>query len=164
MKNEIINKKFIVGVLFAIFIAGIAVFILLNNANDNTQAVESYKAELTMYKSPNCGCCDLYKDELEKLGYKVNVVKDRQLTLKKEELGIPKDKESCHSIVLPDGRVSEGHVPLDVFEKFVSDKGVYGITLPGMPIGSPGMPGPKTETFRIYSFDKGGNSKLYAEK
>ncbi len=139
-------------------------FFVANEANNKAQTEKSYKAELTMYKSPSCGCCDLYKDELEKLGYKVNVVKDRQLALKKEKLGIPKDKASCHSVVLPDGRVSEGHVPLDVFEKFVSDKSVYGITLLGMPIGSPGMPGPKTETFRIYSFDKNGNTELYAEK
>ena len=157
-------KKAILITVLGIIIAGVFVYFYAWSDKNSNNAEKIYKTELTMYKSPNCGCCDLYKKELEKLGYKVNVVKSRQIALKKEELGIPKDKESCHSIILPDSRVSEGHVPLDVFERFVSDKNVYGIALPGMPIGSPGMPGPKTETFRIYSFDKSGNTELYAEK
>ncbi len=161
-----INKKFVAMVTFTLLTLGAGVFFTTNNTPNNKAKIEekNYKAELVMYKSPTCGCCGLYEEELEKLGYEVEAKKTRQLAMKKEELGIPKNKESCHSIVLPDGRVSEGHVPLDVFEKFVADKSVYGITLPGMPIGSPGMPGPKTETFRVYSFDKSGETKLYAER
>ncbi len=159
------KKKIIITAVGTIIVGALILFYAVSE-KDTEQTKGHYKAELTMYKSPICGCCDLYKDELEKLGYKVNVVKSRQLALKKEELGIPKGKESCHSVVLPDGRVSEGHVPLDVFEKFVSDKSVYGVTLPGMPIGSPGMPGLKTEIFKIYSFnkEKEGGVKIYAER
>ena len=56
-----------------------------------------------------------------------------------------------------DGYVVGGHVPVEVIRKMLSERpAIAGITLPGMPMGSPGMSGEKTEPFVIYAVTKDG--------
>ena len=72
--------------------------------------------------------------------------------------GVPESLWSCHTAII-EGYVVEGHVPIEVLERLLTDKPVItGIALPGMPSGSPGMTGEKTETFSIYAFTKQGTS------
>jgi len=53
-----------------------------------------------------------------------------------------------------------GHVPAEAVEKLLSERpNVRGISLPGMPPGSPGMPGPREEPLTIYSFN--GEARVY---
>jgi hypothetical protein len=55
------------------------------------------------------------------------------------------------------GYVVDGHVPVEVIRKLLAEKpAIAGITLPGMPSGSPGMTGAKTETWTIYAVTKDG--------
>jgi hypothetical protein len=63
-----------------------------------------------------------------------------------------------------DGYVVDGHVPVKVIRKLLSERpAIAGITLPGMPEGSPGMSGSKRETFTIYAVTKdGAPPKVYA--
>jgi hypothetical protein len=104
----------------------------------------------TVYKAPNCGCCNGYIAELKKQGYEVDVRPTEDMGSIKEQYGIEEDKQSCHTTVIWDYFV-EGHVPLVAVEKLLSEKpDIDGIGLPGMPIGTPGMPGVKQAPYEIY--------------
>ena len=104
----------------------------------------------TVYKAPNCGCCNGYIAELKKQGYEVDVKPTEDMGSIKEQYGIEEDKQSCHTTVIGDYFV-EGHVPLAAVEKLLSEKpAIDGIGLPGMPIGTPGMPGVKQAPYEVY--------------
>ena len=116
----------------------------------------------TVYKSPTCGCCAGYVDFLEKNGVEVDIVDSQTLFEFKEEFGVPASQESCHTTVFEDSYVVEGHVPLDTLEKLFTEKpDIKGIALPNMPIGTPGMEGPKTESFKTEIL--GEEKKIYDE-
>jgi hypothetical protein len=56
-----------------------------------------------------------------------------------------------------DGYVVEGLVPVQVIRKLLTERpAVIGITLPGMPVGAPGMPGEKKGPLTIYAVTKDG--------
>ncbi len=113
------------------------------------QILKGVHAEV--YRSPGCGCCGGYVQGLKDVGAEVVVheVTDAKLSKLKNTKGIPADMYSCHTSII-DGYVVEGHVPFAAVAKLVSEKPTTtGIALPGMPIGTPGMPGKKQETFEI---------------
>lgn len=69
----------------------------------------------------------------------------------KEDLDIPEEMWSCHTSLVGDYYV-EGHVPVEAVRKLLEDQpDIDGISLPGMPQGSPGMSGQKSEPWVIYS-------------
>lgn len=104
----------------------------------------------TVYKAPNCGCCNGYIAELKKQGYEVDVKSTQDMGSIKEKYGIEEDKQSCHTTVIGDYFV-EGHVPLVAVEKLLAEKpNIDGIGLPGMPIGTPGMPGVQQAPYEVY--------------
>jgi hypothetical protein len=108
--------------------------------------------EATIYKSPTCVCCTGYAEFLRKHGIKVEAVDTNDLTQIKAEYGVPLETQSCHTVVIGD-YVIEGHVPLGALVKLFTEKpDIAGIGLPGMPIGTPGMEGPKTESYTVFSF------------
>ncbi len=75
----------------------------------------------------------------------------------KEKYGVPSSLQSCHTSVV-DGYFVEGHVPAEAISKLVAEKpAIKGIALPGMPSGSPGMPGSKTGDFVVYAVGNDGN-------
>lgn len=120
------------------------------------------KMEVVMYKSPYCGCCVGYKEYLEQKGYKVKVVEMEDISSIKEKYNIPYNYRSCHTTIFGNYFV-EGHVPIEAVEKLLSEKpDIDGITLPGMPAGSPGMSGIKTSPFRVFSL-KDGNPEVFDE-
>ena len=105
----------------------------------------------TVYKSPECVCCGSYVGYLRGHGFDVRVKEMEDLTPVKRSFGIPPGLESCHTVAVG-GYAVEGHVPIEAIDRLLSEKpDIRGIALPGMPGGSPGMPGPKTETFVIYT-------------
>ena len=88
-----------------------------------------FSYEITAFYNPKCSCCHKYFSILEEKGLKVKRVEVSypELMKKKEELGIPIDKRSCHTMVLKDGRFIEGHVPVEGIEALVKSdaRGVY---------------------------------------
>jgi hypothetical protein len=111
--------------------------------------------EATVFKSPTCGCCTGYVEFLRKHGLEVRTVDTNDLTTVKAEFKVPPETQSCHTVVIGD-YVIEGHVPLGALVKlFTETPEVAGIALPGMPIGTPGMEGPKSETYNVLSFGEG---------
>jgi hypothetical protein len=106
-------------------------------------------SEAILYKDPDCGCCSQYAAYLRAAGHDVDVKNTYDISSVKEEHGVPDDMYSCHTMVIG-GYVVEGHVPLAAVERLLSKTpSIGGIALPGMPSGSPGMGGPKTERFVI---------------
>ena len=94
-------------------------------------------------------------------GIKSNDVSDYQLEAIKDKYGVPRTLRTCHTGIV-DGYVIEGHVPADVILRVLKEKpNIAGIGVPGMPIGSPGMPGPNPQAYDVYSFDKKGQVKVY---
>ena len=78
------------------------------------------------------------------------------------ELGVPVDLGGCHTSKV-EGYIVEGHVSAAVIDRLLSERpNIRGVSLPGMPTGSPGMGGPKREPFRTYAFSADRAPRLYA--
>jgi hypothetical protein len=114
----------------------------------------------TLYKNPACTCCETYADYLRENGFEVTVEPTHDLPLLKRQHGVSAPLEGCHT-TLVDGYVVEGHVPVGTILRLLSERpAIKGISLPGMPAGSPGMFGEKTEPFTIYEIGD-GPAKVY---
>ena len=114
-----------------------------------------------LYKNPQCGCCEGYADYLRENGFQVNVQPTHDLPLLHRQYGVPESLVGCHTTVV-DGYVVEGHVPIGALLRMLTERpDVRGISLPGMPAGSPGMFGEKAARFTIYEIDD-GPAKVYA--
>ncbi len=111
----------------------------------------------TVYKDPQCGCCNGYIAHLRNNGFEVEAVNLDNMSPLKRMAGVPEPLESCHTMVI-DGYVVEGHVPLAAIDRMLREKPtIKGIALPGMPAGSPGMGGHKERRFAIYGFSGQGH-------
>ena len=120
------------------------------------------RGDVTLYKNPQCDCCESYASYLHHNGFQVKVIPTNDLTVMGEKYGIPDNLQPCH-ISLIAGYVVGGHVPIEVIDKLLSEKPqITGITLPGMPEGTPGMPGNKPGPLQVYEFVKGQQPKVYA--
>lgn len=121
--------------------------------------------QATLYKNPQCGCCEGYAAYLRDNGFDVEVKPTNDLAEISRKAGVPEGMQGCHSMFI-DGYVVDGHVPVNVVRKLLTEKpAIAGITLPGMPMGSPGMTGTKTGKFVIYTVPKDGKaSSVYAEE
>lgn len=116
---------------------------------------------VTLYKSPNCGCCSGHAKALEEAGFSVTIEETNDLAMVKRSHNIPANGESCHTSVIGD-YVVEGHVPLEAIEKLLDEKpAIAGIGLAGMPIGTPGMPGRKLAPYEVYQLSDKGDASPY---
>lgn len=117
--------------------------------------------EAILYKNPGCTCCDKYADYLRENGFKVSIIADSaQLQQVNKASGLPPALAGCHTVAI-DGYVIGGHVPLSAVNKLLTElPAIHGITLAGMPAGSPGMSGTQQKPFEIYAFD-GAKDWLY---
>jgi hypothetical protein len=140
----------------------IAVFLMATSGL--TIPAHSFADELrkaTLYKNPQCGCCAEYGKYLGQNGFNVEVVETFDLPSVKREHGVPAALEGCHT-TLVDGYVIEGHVPVDIVQRLLREKpAIKGISLPGMPAGSPGMMGEKTAPLTVYEISD-EKDKVYA--
>jgi hypothetical protein len=126
-----------------------------------TPAVAEPPKAATMFKNPDCGCCEDYAKILRANGFDVTVKAVDDAHSLKRFLGVPHALESCHSLLV-DGYVVEGHVPLGMVDRLLKERpAIRGIALPGMPLGSPGMDGRKTEPFVVYEISQ-GRPKVFA--
>lgn len=89
---------------------------------------------------------------------------DARLESIKQKHGVPPALRECHTALL-DGYVLEGHVPADVILRLLKERPpVIGLSVPGMPPGSPGMEGPNARPYEVVTFDRQGRVQLYARK
>ena len=129
------------------------------DASDQEPAVSR---SIQVYKSPTCGCCEQWISHLEANGFEV-VAKDLpDVSVVKRQNGLPPSLASCHTAIVG-GYVVEGHVPAADIERLLREKPkIVGLAVPGMPIGSPGMEGPKPEAYDVIAFDGQGHQQVYA--
>ena len=117
-----------------------------------TTAHAALPDEATLYKNPQCGCCDGYARHLMRMGVDVTIIDDQDVNAVKKAAGVPYGMGSCHTVTMGD-YVIEGHVPLAAVEALFDQRpDTAGIGLSGMPSGTPGMPGPQTAPSEVYQF------------
>lgn len=125
-------------------------------------AVSAASTRVRLYKNPQCDCCEGYADYLRRNGFVVDVVPTNDLVTMARQKGVPEALDGCH-ISMIDGYVVIGHVPIAAIRKLLSERPrIIGISIPGMPTGLPGMPGPRPETIAIYEIAAGaGEPKVF---
>ena len=149
-------KKFVKPII--ILILSVSLFYSFNFIEDKENAsakINNKKLSVEVFKTPSCGCCYGYVLFLEKEKFNVKQTDMRSLHSIKQKYNIPLEMQSCHTTII--GRYFiEGHVPLEAVNKLLKEQpDIDGIALPGMPIGTPGMPGKKEEPYVIYQLIDG---------
>ncbi len=118
-------------------------------------AIASAGPSVTVYKSPTCGCCKKYVEYLKSNGFQVSAIDSGDMDGIKKRYGVSR-VASCHT-ALVDGYVVEGHVPVGAIHKLLKEKpAIAGISVPGMPLNSPGMGEMQKGTLTVYSVPKDG--------
>lgn len=144
-----IMKAFAIGAGLAVSVPALA-------------AAESPKPMATLFKNPTCSCCESYAQYLRNSGYEVKVVVSHDLPLIRQRQGISSELEGCHT-TLVGGYFVEGHVPVEHVNRLLTDRPeIEGISIPGMPPGTPGMGGPKPESLTIYALAANGTASVFA--
>ena len=154
-----IKSKFFTSVILAaLLIMSVYIFNFVTD-NKSTQAIgNNSKYKVEVFKTPSCGCCYGYVLFLEKKEFKVKQTDMRNLHAIKIKHNIPLEMQSCHTTILGKYFI-EGHVPIEAINKLLKEQpDIDGIALPGMPIGTPGMPGEKKEPYVIYQLVNGKSS------
>lgn len=120
--------------------------------------------KVTVYKDPSCGCCTKWVDHLRAAGIQPAVQDRGDMDVLKDSLGVPVGLRSCHTAVA--GRyVIEGHVPASDLRRLIvaAPKGIVGLAVPQMPMGSPGMEsGGRADRYDVIAFAADGSTKLFA--
>lgn len=119
---------------------------------------------VTVWKDPNCGCCKLWVEHLRASGLSVQV-RDTGNIGARRRLGVPSGLASCHTAEVA-GYVVEGHVPAREIQRLLKEKpDALGLTVPAMPIGSPGMDGPvyggRKDAYEVLLMTKDGGTRVY---
>jgi hypothetical protein len=126
---------------------------------------QSPSRAVAVYKTPTCGCCALWVKHLEQHGFTTKITDMASLEDVKAANHVPRQTRSCHTAIV-DGYVIEGHVPAADVQRLLKErpKGVIGLAVPGMPIGSPGMEvqGVKPQPYSVLAFDKAGTITVFA--
>jgi|TARA_B110001452_G_scaffold33760_1_gene26124 hypothetical protein len=134
------------------------IFSFITNKQDASAVSKASKYNVEVFKTPSCGCCYGYVLFLEEEKFKVKQTDMRSLHIIKKKHNIPLEMQSCHTTILGKYFI-EGHVPIEAINKLLKEKpNIDGIALPGMPIGTPGMPGEKEEPYIIYQLVDGKSS------
>lgn len=111
---------------------------------------------MTVWRDPDCGCCDAYVDYLRSENFEVHVIDDRDFVNRSVAAGVPERGMGCHLAEI-DGYTLSGLIPADIIRRLLHERpAVTGITLPGMPANAPGMASEKTGSLRIFSFGPDG--------
>ena len=146
-----------ITVLTALTLSFFYIFNIVTDKKDALANIDN-KQIVEVFKTPACGCCYGYVLFLEKEKYKVKQTDMRSLHSIKQKYNIPIEMQSCHTTIMGEYFI-EGHVPLEAINKLIKEQpDIDGIALPGMPIGTPGMPGEKEEPFIIYQLINGKSS------
>jgi hypothetical protein len=149
-----IKNKTISGVIFSIVVIVVAGFVVMKNV--------SAEPEMTVYKSPTCGCCGKWITHMEENGFKVNAVDVLEMNIVKQKYGINRELASCHTAIV-DGYFIEGHVPAGDVKRLLSEKtDVLGLSVPGMPVGSPGMEmGDRFDNYDVLAINKNKSTQVF---
>ena len=151
-----LKSKFSISVVLVVLLmSSVYIFNVLTNKSDALPVVQANKYNVEVFKTPTCECCNGYVSFLEKIQFKVKKTNMTSLDSIKKKYNIPADMLSCHTSVVGKYFI-EGHVPIEAINKLLKEQpNIDGIALPGMPIGTPGMPGNKKAPYVIYQIIDG---------
>lgn len=111
---------------------------------------------IDVHRDPNCGCCSAWISHLEAYGFDVHDTKRRDMQAFKADKDVPARLASCHTATV-DGYVIEGHVPAqDIHRLLVQRPDVHGLSVPGMPHGSPGMETGRVDNYAVIGWTLDG--------
>jgi hypothetical protein len=121
--------------------------------------------QIVVHRDPGCGCCEKWAAQVRsQFGRQVRMTDDANRHAVHRRYGLPRELASCH-IAIIDGMVFEGHVPTADMKRVLAQRprGVTGLAVAGMPLGSPGMevPGQRPQPFVVVAFGTGGK-KIFA--
>ena len=117
---------------------------------------------VTMYKNEGCMCCTRWAEHMNKEGFYVTEEISRQLGAIKSEQGITNELASCHTAMI-DGYVVEGHVPPADVQRLLEERpDAIGLSVPGMPEGSPGMEGPNPNPYDVLLINSDGSTSVFS--
>lgn len=145
-----------------IILAVVALLVIPKSGASSYESIDSFNGDVEIYKSFTCGCCGIYSNYFDsKTDTNFEVFNLAEIESLKIENEIPRELWSCHTTFLKseDGKIYyvEGHIPLEAVEKLLSEQpDIAGVAMPGMPSGSPGMPGQKYGDFVIYAVNHDG--------
>ena len=134
--------------------------------SDNTETGDA--VQMSVYKTPTCGCCQKWVDYMSDNGFANKVVELDNLNPLKTKLGIAGRYRSCHTGVVTTTQgeyVFEGHVPAEYVKQFLDNPpaGAIGLSVPGMPIGSPGMEvGERKDYYQVLLLNEDGTDTIFA--
>lgn len=121
--------------------------------------------ELVVYKTESCGCCNGWVDHVREAGFNVSPhnISHRELNEKKQEVGLDFSLASCHTAFV-DGYAIEGHVPAEDILRLLEERpDIAGLTVPGMPVGSPGMEhDDREDPYHVLAFQPDGSTTVFA--
>jgi len=120
---------------------------------------------LTVYKNPGCGCCSVWADRMKEAGFSVSVTERSAQNGGKWRVGLQPEHRSCHTAVSESGYVFEGHVPASIIRRFLDEQpaDAKGLSVPGMPVGSPGMEsGNRRDPYDVLLVKTDGSLEVFA--
>ena len=131
---------------------------------DKENATAQEPLNITVYRSPTCGCCGKWLDHLKKHQFNVVDIKLKDMQTVKRKHGVPANLASCHTAII-NGYIIEGHVPAGDIKRLLVEKPmVSGLSVPAMPSGTPGMEmGGRKDPFTVISFDQKGKLERFTE-
>jgi hypothetical protein len=153
MKKHVIWRGLVAGVM----LAG-----LVSLAACSDSGKSAGLGPIIVYKSPTCRCCGKWVSHLKDNGFEVEAINRRDMDGVKSEAGIPGPLASCHTAIIG-GYVIEGHVPATDIKRLLKERpDVAGLTVPGMPMGSPGMEGHRQDRYDVLTFTRTGDTTVFS--
>jgi hypothetical protein len=169
------HSKLNISIIKSVFILiMVGIFYWLPFTGSNAQAIASVwdketepllsGVKVTVYRSPDCSCCEGWVEHMQKHGFQIkDDIKTEEMEAIKKEYNVPQQLASCHTAII-DGYVMEGHVPGDDIKRFIAQSPKQtGLSVPGMPSGTPGMEMGKKDPFAVVSFNKDKEAKIFHE-
>ncbi len=135
------------------------------NSSNSVPASITKPIEITVYKSPSCGCCKGWVDHLRTEGFTVITHDNPNMDPIKKSIGVPENLQSCHT-ALVEGYAIEGHVPAADIKKLLKTRpNISGLTAPGMPMKSPGMQATHLppKDYDVLAFSKDGKTTVFTK-
>ncbi|MEP6535625.1 MAG: DUF411 domain-containing protein [Bryobacteraceae bacterium] len=123
--------------------------------------LQAAEPEITVFKTKTCGCCGKWVEHVRASGFKVTVKEVASTAEYQKQYGVPERLQSCHTAIVG-GYTIEGHVPAADIQRLLKERPkAKGLAVPGMPAGSPGMEGARSDAYSVVQFDAAGAASVY---
>ena len=166
MLSNKLTFKFLIILTLVSLVASCSDDKAMSNAA-KVQSAQTKSIVLDVYKSPSCGCCKKWISHVDDNGFQSKVHNSQNISVIKEKTGIAPRYRSCHTAISKNGYAFEGHVPAKYIQQFLKEthtENVIGLSVPAMPLGSPGMEvGDKFHPYKILLLKSDGTYEVYAE-